>query len=105
MVERKNKRQDGGSHSRETTVIYCITLGKIGHQRKWAGMNCISLSFYMSKARLCLFAPQKGYPFLMQIIFSFEIIIPVIHYVLLKHILISPKSVFMLLNINHLIFK
>lgn len=36
---------------------------------------------------------QKGYPFLMQIIFSFEIIIPVIYYILLKHILIALKSV------------
>lgn len=36
---------------------------------------------------------QKEYPFLMQIIFSFKIIIPVMHYILLKHILIALKSV------------
>lgn len=38
---------------------------------------------------------QEGYSLLMQMIFGFEMIIPVIHYILLKHILITLKSAFL----------
>lgn len=49
---------------------------------------------------------EEEYLLLMQIIFSFETIIPVIRYILLEHILIALEvRVLMLLNINSLIFK